>query len=50
MNYTPRQMQAFLVIAGARRQSELREQLHVHALAAQGDEKSIRGQLRDWEN
>jgi len=50
MDYTPRQLQAFLTIAGHRRQGELREQLHVNALAAHGDEKTIRGQLRDWEN
>lgn len=50
MNYTPRQMQAFLIIVQHRRQGELREQLHVNALAAHGDQKTINGQLRDWEN
>jgi hypothetical protein len=50
MDYTPRQLQAFLVITQHRRQSELREQLHVNALAARGDAKAIQGQLRDWEN
>src|SRR4029077_1663889 len=50
MNYTPRQLQAFLIIAQHRRKTELREQLHVNALAARADEKTIRGQLRDWEN
>jgi hypothetical protein len=50
MEMTPRQLQAFLFLAGQRRQGELREQLHVSALAARGDEKTIRGQLRDWES
>jgi hypothetical protein len=50
MGYTPRQLQAFLVIAGARRQSELRDQLQINALAARGDAKAIQERLRDWEN
>jgi hypothetical protein len=50
MQYTPRQLQAFLFLANKRRQGELREQLHVAALGARGDEQAIRGQLRDWED
>lgn len=50
MQYTPRQLQAFLVIACKRRQGELREQLQVNTLAASGDQKTIRQQLRDWES
>jgi hypothetical protein len=50
MGYTPRQLQAFQIIAQHRRQAELRDQLHVNALAARGDPKAIQGQLRDWEN
>jgi hypothetical protein len=50
MDYTPRQLQAFLFLATKRRQRELREQLHTNALAAHGDEKAIRTQLREWEN
>jgi hypothetical protein len=50
MDYTPRQLQAFLFLASKRRQRELREQLHLSTLAARGDEKAVRDQLRDWEN
>jgi hypothetical protein len=50
MNYTPRQLQAFLFLAGKRRQRELSEQLHANTLAARGDEKAVRAQLREWEN
>lgn len=50
MEMTPRQLQAFLILAGKRRQGELRDQLQVNTLAARGDEKAIRGQLRDWDD
>jgi hypothetical protein len=50
MNYTPRQLEAFVFLASKRRARELREELQVNALAAQGSEKAIRGQLRDWES
>jgi hypothetical protein len=50
MDYTPRQCQAFEFLASKRRQRELSEQLHANTLAARGDEKQIRSQLREWEN
>lgn len=50
MAMTPRQLQAFLFLAGKRRQQELREQLHATALGAQGDPAAIRAQLRDWDD
>jgi hypothetical protein len=50
MQYTPRQLQAFLFLASKRRQRELREELHMTTLAARGDEKAVRQQLREWEN
>jgi hypothetical protein len=50
MNYTPRQLQAFLFLAAKRRQRELREQLHLNTLAARGEEKAVRNQLREWES
>jgi hypothetical protein len=49
MQMTPRQLQAFIFLAAKRRERELREQLHTNTLAARGDEKTIRGQLKDWE-
>lgn len=48
MDYTPRQLQAYLFLAGKRAQRELRERLRVNTLAARGTEKSVRDQLRDW--
>lgn len=45
--YTPRQMHAFLFIAGKRRERERRELLALHALAARGDPKAVRKQLKD---
>jgi hypothetical protein len=50
MEYTPRQLQAFLFLASRRRQQELREELHISTLAARGDEKAVRSQLREWED
>jgi hypothetical protein len=49
MSYTPKQLQAYLIIAMQRRKNELRERLHVNTLAARGDEKAIRSQLRQWD-
>lgn len=49
MSYTPKQLAAFLFLAEKRRQQELRQQLHTNTLAARGDEKAVRSQLRDWE-
>jgi hypothetical protein len=49
MEMTPRQLQAFLFLASKRRQQELREELHMNTLAARGDEKAVRSQLRQWE-
>ena len=50
MEMTPPQLDAFLFLAGKRRQQELREELHMHTLAARGDEKAVRSQLREWED
>jgi hypothetical protein len=50
MEYTPRQLQAFLFLASKRRQGELREQLHLNALAIRADEKTLRSQLRKMED
>jgi hypothetical protein len=50
MNYTPRQLAAFLFLAGKRRQRELRDELQLHRLAAHGDEKAIRATLREWQD
>jgi hypothetical protein len=46
MKYTPRQLQAFLFIASKRRQRELAEMLQISTLAARGEEKAVREQLR----
>jgi hypothetical protein len=46
MNYTPRQLAAFLVIAAHRRRHELTEQLQLTALAAQGEGKAIKDALK----
>jgi hypothetical protein len=48
MEMTPRQLQAFLFLAGKRRQRELSEQLQVTLLGARGEEKAIRERLREW--
>lgn len=50
MTYTPRQLQAFLFLAEKRRQRELSDELHLGALASRGDEKTIRAQLKEWDN
>jgi hypothetical protein len=50
MNYTPRQLSAYLFLAAKRRQADLREQLHVNSLAAHADAQTIRSQMRDWES
>jgi hypothetical protein len=50
MDYTPRQLQAFLVIAQHRRQEDLSQQLVVGTLAARGEEKAIRKQLKEWDS
>ena len=47
MGYTPKQLSAFLTIAGHRRRRELAEQLHVGTLAAQGDSKAVKETLKD---
>ena len=47
MDYTPKQLAAFLIIAGDRRRREMRDQLQLGALAAQGDGKAIKATLRD---
>jgi hypothetical protein len=50
MEYTPRQLDAFLFLAEKRRQRELSDQLHLNTLATRGDEKTIREQLRTMED
>lgn len=50
MDYTPRQVQAFVVIAQRRKQEELRQQLLLGTLAARGEENAIRAQLKEWDN
>lgn len=45
--YTPKQMHAFLFLAGKRRQREDRAMLALHTLAARGDPKALRKQLKD---
>jgi len=47
MDYTPRQIGAFIVIAADRRRRELAEQLQINSLAAQGQGKAIVGALKD---
>jgi len=47
MNYTPKQIGAFLTIAAARRRRELAEQLHIAALGAQGDGKAVQAALKE---
>jgi len=47
MDYTPRQIAAFLTIAAARRRRELAEQIHVAALGAQGDGKAVKETLKE---
>lgn len=49
MDYTPRQLQAFVVIAEQRRREELRLQLFVGTLAARGEERAVREQLKEWD-
>jgi hypothetical protein len=50
MEMTPRQLEAFLFLAGKRRRRELRDLLHMTTLGARGEEKAVRAQLREWEN
>jgi hypothetical protein len=50
MDYTPRQLHALLAIANHRKQQEMSDLLSLHALAAQGDAKAIREQLKKWES
>ena len=45
--YTPRQMQAYLFIAGRRRQREQKELLALYAMATRGEGKAIQKALRD---
>jgi hypothetical protein len=46
MEYSPRQLTAFLFMASKRRQRELREQFHVAALAARGEPEAVRALMR----
>ena len=47
MDYTPRQIGAYIVIAADRKRRELAEHLQIQALAAQGEGKAITGALKD---
>jgi hypothetical protein len=47
MNYTPKQIGAFLTIASHRRRRELAEQLHIATLGAQGEGKAIKETLKE---
>jgi len=47
MDYTPKQVGAFLAIAAARRRRELAEQLHIATLGAQGDGKAVKETLKE---
>ena len=49
MQYSPRQLQAFLIIAEHRRREELRAQLFVGTLAARGEERAVREKLKEWD-
>jgi hypothetical protein len=49
MDYTPRQMMAFLVIAEHRRRQNLRLDLFVGMLASRGEERAVRNQLKEWD-
>lgn len=42
-------MEAYLFIAGQRRKRESARELELHTAAARGDEKSVRKQIRDWQ-
>jgi hypothetical protein len=50
MDYTPRQVMAFLDIVEHRKRQERSELLGLHHLAAQGDGKAIREQLKKWDS
>lgn len=47
MDYTPRQISAFVVIASERRRRDLAEQLQINTVAAQGTQDAIRGTLKE---
>jgi hypothetical protein len=47
MDYTPRQLNAFVAIAEQRRRRELAAQLQMDHLAAHGDAKAIRETLKE---
>lgn len=47
MKWTPRKMYAVLFVDGKLRQSEQREALALHAMAARGDPKAIQKALKD---
>ncbi|MEK9752507.1 MAG: hypothetical protein VW338_04750 [Rhodospirillaceae bacterium] len=49
IDYTPRAMQGWLYFAARRRRRELAGELAVAALAASGDGKSIKKQIKTWE-
>jgi hypothetical protein len=50
MEYTPRQIQAFEFIAERRQKGDLAWTLVLGVLAARGDEKAIRGQLKEFDD
>jgi len=50
LDYTPRQTAAFLAIATHRLRRQMREQLQLGALAAQGDDKAIKATLKELDD
>lgn len=47
-DYTPLQAHAFLFLGRTRRRHEMAEALHLHTLAARGEEKAVREALKRW--
>jgi hypothetical protein len=50
MDYTPRQLQAFLFLADRRRRRELREELDMNRHATHANEQAMRAYQRNLEN
>ncbi len=47
MDYTPRQLAAFIVIGEHRRRREMREQLQINTLAARGEPKALKETMKE---
>jgi hypothetical protein len=50
LDYSPKQIAAFLAIASHRRRREMREQLVLGRLAAQGDDKATKATLKELDD